>query len=211
MSAPGDETRQRLLDAAIREFAESGVHNASLLEITRVAGQRNRGAVHYHFGSREGMLVAVLQTEAPFLAERELQLLARAEERPDDDLESVITAIVQPVVELAEKDWRGRCYLRIVAEVIQEDPASVDPEVQRTLDSTGGVQVYGLLERRLPPLPDDIRIERISLMTMFILHSVAERARLAERETGRGQLGTDRFVANLVAMAAAMMLAPVPA
>ncbi len=54
------DTRQLLIDAATRAFAEHGVHNASLLEITRQAGQRNRGAVHYHFGSREGMLVAVL-------------------------------------------------------------------------------------------------------------------------------------------------------
>ena len=43
-------TRQRLLDAALRAFAEQGVGTASLVDITRRAGQRNRGAVHYHFG-----------------------------------------------------------------------------------------------------------------------------------------------------------------
>ena len=32
-------------------FAEHGVQNASLVEITRRAGQRNSGALHYHFGS----------------------------------------------------------------------------------------------------------------------------------------------------------------
>ena len=47
--------------AATRAFAEHGVTNASLLDITRQAGQRNRGAVHYHFGSREGLLAAVLE------------------------------------------------------------------------------------------------------------------------------------------------------
>ncbi len=53
-ASSGAETRERLLVAATRAFAEHGVANASLLDITRQAGQRNRGAVHYHFGSREG-------------------------------------------------------------------------------------------------------------------------------------------------------------
>jgi AcrR family transcriptional regulator len=32
----------------------------ALIDITRRAGQRNRGALHYHFGSRNGVLCAVL-------------------------------------------------------------------------------------------------------------------------------------------------------
>jgi AcrR family transcriptional regulator len=49
---PSEATRKGLVDAATREFAEQGVFAASLIEITRRAGRRNRGAVHYHFGSR---------------------------------------------------------------------------------------------------------------------------------------------------------------
>ena len=57
-------TREQLIDAATRAFAEHGVDAASLVEITRRAGQRNRGAVHYHFGGRDGLLVAVLEEHA---------------------------------------------------------------------------------------------------------------------------------------------------
>ena len=84
MTGNAEETRQRLIEAATRGFAEQGVHSASLLEITRQAGQRNRGAVHYHFGSREGMLVAVLEQHVDMLATREKELLtdrARAARR----------------------------------------------------------------------------------------------------------------------------------
>lgn len=42
---------------------------ASLVDITRRAGQRNRGAVHYHFGSRDGLIVAVIDQHAAFLAQ----------------------------------------------------------------------------------------------------------------------------------------------
>ena len=128
-TSQAEDTRQRLIEAATREFAEHGVHAASLLEVTRQAGQRNRGAVHYHFGSREGMLVAVLEQKVDYLAERERELLAIARQRPDDDLESVVAAFVRPAVELSDLGWEGRCYLMILAELVEDDRALLDPEV----------------------------------------------------------------------------------
>ncbi|WP_323791575.1 TetR family transcriptional regulator, partial [Nocardioides sp.] len=118
---PAEETRQRLIEAATRGFAEHGVHTASLLEITRQAGQRNRGAVHYHFGSRTGMLVAVLEQPLDALAAREQELIAAARECPDDDLVSVVRALVLPAIELAELGGLGRSYLMILGELVEED------------------------------------------------------------------------------------------
>ena len=109
--ATADETRQRLVEAATTVFAEDGVFAGSLVEITRRAGQRNRGAVHYHFGSRESLLAAVLHQHAPFLAAREGELLAVARTTPADDLGAVLEAIVRPAVELAETGPSGRQYL----------------------------------------------------------------------------------------------------
>ncbi|MFC6343132.1 TetR family transcriptional regulator, partial [Nocardioides hankookensis] len=76
------DTRTALVEAAARTFAEDGVQNASLVEVTRRAGQRNRGAVHYHFGSRDGLLVAVLEQHTAFLATREGELLEIARSTP---------------------------------------------------------------------------------------------------------------------------------
>src|SRR5205085_1882241 len=45
-------TRDKLVDAAARLFAERGIDNVSINEIVRAAGQRNASAVHYHFGNR---------------------------------------------------------------------------------------------------------------------------------------------------------------
>ncbi|HWH31408.1 MAG TPA: TetR family transcriptional regulator, partial [Egibacteraceae bacterium] len=55
----GDQTRERLLDAAEELMAERGVHGPSLAEITTRAGQRNNSALSYHFGGREGLLRAL--------------------------------------------------------------------------------------------------------------------------------------------------------
>jgi AcrR family transcriptional regulator len=211
MTAPATETRQRLIDAATRAFAEHGVATASLLEITRQAGQRNRGAVHYHFGSREGMLTAVLEQQTDFLSVREGELLARARARPHDDMSSVVEAVVRPAVELADTGWRGRCYLVIVGELVEQDQSTLDDRIPEALARTGGVEVYELLAERMPPMSEDLHNERLALATTFILRAVADRARATEHPgRGRAQLDTEPFVTNLIAMVAAMLAAPLP-
>jgi AcrR family transcriptional regulator len=223
MPRDASDTRRKLLDAAALAFAERGVQNASLVDITRRAGQRNSGALHYHFGSREGVLCAVLEEHADFLAAREGELLAVARQQPADDVESVVEALVRPAAELAESDWRGRCFLQILADVVEEDPANFGPELNAVLARTGGRAVYDLLIERMPELAPEVLIERLSLMTMILLRAVADRARIQARPTratgpsraaraagggGRPQLPYEAFVANLVAMVAAAVSAP---
>ena len=200
------DTRRALVEAATEAFAEDGVFTASLVEVTRRAGQRNRGAVHYHFGSREGLIAAVLEQHAAFLAEREGELLAHARTTPDDDLGPVLEAIIRPAVELAETGPSGRHYLMIVGELVEEYDR-LHPDIAEALRHTGGYAVYALLEQRMPPLDDALRNERLALVTGFILRSVADRARQTGNP-GRAQLPTERFVRNLVAMAAGMATAP---
>jgi AcrR family transcriptional regulator len=210
MTGNADETRHRLIEAATRGFAEQGVHSASLLEITRQAGQRNRGAVHYHFGSREGMLVAVLDQHVDLLASRERELLAIARQLPDDDLASAVAAFVRPAVELGDLGWEGRCYLVILAELVEDDPDSLDPDVVAAITRAGGYDADGLLEQRMPPMSDELRLERMSLTTTFILRAAAVRARAGDRtHPSRHQLDTEAFVRNLISMAEGMLTAPI--
>lgn len=212
MTGNAEETRQRLIEAATRGFAEQGVHSASLLEITRQAGQRNRGAVHYHFGSREGMLVAVLEQHVDMLATREKELLKIARQQPDDDLASAVAAFVRPAVELGDLGWEGRSYLVILSELIEDDPDSLHPDVVAALTRAGGYEAYGLLEERMPPMSDELRLERMSLTTSFILRAVADRARSSERpHPSRHQLDTESFVRNVIAMSVGMLTAPIEA
>jgi hypothetical protein len=153
------------------------------------------------------LLVAVLEQHTDFLARREGELLARARTTPEEDLAPVLEAIIRPAVELAETGPSGRHYLMIVGQLVEEYDR-VDAPVAAALARTGGYEVYALLEERLPPLDEAIRTERLTLVTSFILRSVADRARLAGRVGGRPQLPTEGFVTNLVAMATGMAVAP---
>src|SRR5436309_1601566 len=54
-SAIAIETPDLILSVAERLFAEHGVDQVSLAQINREAGQRNRSAINYHFGSKQSL------------------------------------------------------------------------------------------------------------------------------------------------------------
>jgi AcrR family transcriptional regulator len=63
-------TRERLLDASARLFAESGYRGASVRDICNQA-RANPGAVSYHFGGKRQLYRAVLRRAASQLVETE--------------------------------------------------------------------------------------------------------------------------------------------
>jgi AcrR family transcriptional regulator len=54
----GEETRQKILEAACEVFGEKGYHEATHAEICERAGV-NTAAINYHFGSKDGLYEAV--------------------------------------------------------------------------------------------------------------------------------------------------------
>jgi AcrR family transcriptional regulator len=77
------ETRARLLDAAATLFAERGVDAVSVDTVADAAG-RTSGAVYAHFGSKQGLLLALLDEWAHSLVTviaAEFELAATVEDR----------------------------------------------------------------------------------------------------------------------------------
>lgn len=95
------------MDAAEELFAEHGVNAVSIRAINSAAGLAP-AAVHYHFGSREALLEAVLARRAvPLLTE----MNAHAEElitRPQPPAtREILEAIIRPHVALVRSDPLG--------------------------------------------------------------------------------------------------------
>jgi AcrR family transcriptional regulator len=202
-------TRDKLLDAAARLFAERGIDNVSINEIVRVAGQRNASAVHYHFGNRDQVLHAVLERHVPTIAERRLELLDTARQRPARDVRVAAEAIVRPVTEFAQRGWRERAYLQIGSEVAQAIDRAT-PEIQTLLEQTAGYEAWDLMRSRCAKVPDDLWYERQQICIVFIGRAAADRARLLDRGGKHPVLSDDRFVDNLVNMVVGAMTAPPP-
>jgi AcrR family transcriptional regulator len=99
------ETKTRLLDAAERLFAEHGFRESSLRAITQEAGA-NLAAVNYHFGSKEGLIRAVLDHRLGPLNQERIDLLeslqANAAERALS-VEQILYALIAPAFQLGDK------------------------------------------------------------------------------------------------------------
>jgi AcrR family transcriptional regulator len=206
-------TRDRLLDAAARLFAQRGVDNVSVAEIVRAAGQRNTSAVRYHFGSRDDVLLALLGRHVPVIAGRRRELLDRARALPAADRRAAAEAIVRPVTEFAQRGWRERAYLRIGSEMTGTLDR-VTPEIRAVITQTAGNEAWALLRERCPEVAADLWRVRRELCIVFIGRAAADRARLLDGaedddQTGHADvLGDDRFVANLINMVLGAMTAP---
>ncbi len=95
-----DSTDQRLLGAAERLFAERGVDAVSLRAIMAAAGT-NVASVHYHFGSKERLIEALLDKYLNQLERRRFALLDLAEKA--GTLRAIAEAIVVPLAEIGEE------------------------------------------------------------------------------------------------------------
>lgn len=90
-------TRERLLDAAARVFAQKGLAGASVDEIAEAAGY-SIGAVYSNFGGKEQLFVELLKERANDRITRAAEIMADAE--PGEALRSM----GQLVIEVADKD-----------------------------------------------------------------------------------------------------------
>jgi TetR/AcrR family transcriptional repressor of nem operon len=109
-----ERTRERLLQAASREIYRSGFQSASLDTILAVAGV-TRGALYYHFDSKEALGHAVIEEIiAPDVRGTWVRPLLRPTKSGKDPIDALIGAVrgipVRPV------DVRGGCQLNNLAQ-----------------------------------------------------------------------------------------------
>ncbi|EKF41537.1 TetR/AcrR family transcriptional regulator [Nitratireductor indicus] len=113
------DTRERLLAAALRIFANRGIASATLREITEEAGA-NVAAVNYYFRSKEELTRTVLETCMRPINDARLKALQScvdANEGRTPPLESIIEALVRPMVELSVDPNGGRPPVRLLLQV----------------------------------------------------------------------------------------------
>lgn len=106
---PGGDTKSSLLDAAESLIAEKGVARASLRAITQLA-KANLAAANYHFGSKEGLVRAVVRRHLRPMNAQRLELLDEVLAEAGDEgpeLEPLVRAFIGPVVRYGT-ELRGR-------------------------------------------------------------------------------------------------------
>lgn len=121
-------TQTRLLDAAEALIAVQGIAATSLRQITEEA-EVNLSLVKYHFGSKEGLVDAMLKRRMDPINDQRIVLLKELERRiPKGELpvEDVLEALIRPVVELCLCSGKeGIRFLRVFSRIFSEPAASM--------------------------------------------------------------------------------------
>ena len=204
-SARPRDTKEALLDAAEQLFARHGIHGARVREINELAGQRNPSALHYHFGSRTGLVEAIMlrhQSEIEKVVQKRLDELER---KGNPKARDVIAAIVEPTIERLRTP-SGRSWARIIPEVLgnigqnlrRGIPEPFTPQTQR---------VFALLQDGMSHLPQAVQRERLVDYSVVFAALIADRAHQLDGG-GRSPLNEAQFTRHLLDVLVAVVSAP---
>lgn len=115
------KTRDSILDAAEELIARKGYANTSMREITGRA-KANLAAVNYHFGTKEGMVAAMLDRRLNPLNQKRIEMLAaevqaaRQEGRPPNT-ETLLRALVEPILRFFKSKEGGINFIKIFSQI----------------------------------------------------------------------------------------------
>lgn len=194
-------------------FAEQGIQGASLRALGQAAGQRNTGAIHYHFGDRDALVAAVLARIVGALDEPPAEAHVRAlqlplDEAAPDPLMRVVRSAFLPTLTLPVRyDW-GAAALKLLARILLgEAPAAARMFEEMLAD--GSAELVQQLHQHLPELPEAVLLERTEYAFVNVVFGMAAVPYLEiNRRTGPGWQGM--AVSNLLSYVAAGLAAPPP-
>ena len=168
-------TRDKLLDCAEALFGQHGLEGVSLRTINTEAGL-SPAALHYHFGSKDALVEAMLERRMPALMERRSRLLDKlSESDTTPGTREVLAALVLPLVDLlAEGRDEGLRYLRLIHR-LQAD-RNLDPQFVIDRWPGGVARLVPLLCKANPALPLPVIEFRLSLVIELMLQSLAHGA-----------------------------------
>ena len=98
LNADPKDPKHRILDAAERLFTERGIGATSLRAITGAAGM-NPAAIHYHYGSKDALVLAVARRRIDPVNRHRLQTLEKLEAEARGaavELEDLVEAFLAP-------------------------------------------------------------------------------------------------------------------
>ncbi|MGV9412603.1 TetR/AcrR family transcriptional regulator [Nocardia sp. NPDC003693] len=110
-------TRQKLLAVAERLLLESGYDAVSVRAVNAAAGM-NPASVHYHFGSKEALVAALLEDRLAPIWRQQLDAVSERRARGwMPAIAELVDVVVDPLAELAA-DPVGRLRLHLLARVV---------------------------------------------------------------------------------------------
>jgi AcrR family transcriptional regulator len=196
--------RLALILAAEQMIAVHGVGGAPLRQINEAAGHKNSGATHYHFGSRQGLIQAVLSYRIDTISARRGAIVQDLKGQPAGlDIRGLVKALAHPLVEELKPRPEGNYFLRF-SERIRREREQYEIIYDFPVESWRFVKAE--LERRLAHLPPALAALRVQLAWDQIISGLAG----IEATLQKKEWSTETFIAveTLVDFIAAGLAGP---
>jgi AcrR family transcriptional regulator len=170
---PSLDTKERILETAERLFSERGFDRTSLRNIT-AAARVNLAAVHYYFGSKEGLLEAIFaRVVGPVNEERlhRLDALEAGEQPPA--VEDLLEAFLEPPLRLHQENPHRHFIAR---QLLGRMYSGTSEQVKALMLAQFGEIVrrfVAAFRRALPELPLEELMWRLHFMVGAMAHTMA--------------------------------------
>lgn len=180
---PDIDGHELLLDAALRLFAEQGIEAVSIRAVNREAGL-GPASVHYHFGTKDALLDAVLHRYGGAVIDR---IKARAKELAEPgsktDARDLVIMLAEPYLDLiSDQEGRGRAWVRLMSHLLQQDP-------DRLLDRPSAKLTWSAAARAYPKASASDIQRAMRMCLILLVTQLAQMPRI-----GRGALDVDLLI-----------------
>lgn len=193
-------TRERIIDAAERLFADQGFDLVSLRDITNEAGA-NVAAVNYHFGSKENLIAAVVERHALPINQARISMLDEAEARHVPDavpVDEILRAFLQPFLDhLAKNEFNESLFCKFMGRMSGEQ-SCMPPSVLPLFQEMAG-RYSAAIRKSVPSLSTEEALWRIhfsfGVVAQALMHGDALH-QISDGRSGRPSMETllDRVV-----------------
>lgn len=162
-----ESTKTAILDAAEQLFVEKGHENASMREITQMAGV-NLAAVNYHFGSKNELVIAVMKRRLGAINRERIRLLDALEAQADQGKPIKPSAIVNAffgslLSHAGDSQHDGSIFLRLLEQTMVNPSHFISAIVARE-NAVVFDRYKRALFRSLPHVPEEEIIWRFQFM-----------------------------------------------
>jgi AcrR family transcriptional regulator len=199
-------TREAILTTAERLFAESGVYAVSNRQISEAAGQGNTAAVGYHFGTKADLVRAIVRRHTVLIDGLRARMVTEAD--GSTDVRDWVACLVRPTMDYLADLGNPTWFARFGAQVMT-DPALREIMTEESLTSPSLMRTVDGLNRCLPSLPADVRVERGDMARQLMVHMCAERERALAEGTPTPRRTWHDAATGLVDAIVGLWLAPV--
>ena len=174
------QTRERFITAAQKLYAERSIDSVSLNEITVAAGQKNRNALQYHFGSRDGLLQAILDFHSDQVSALRAGFFAAELDPAWPAAEASARLLIVPLARYLEENPQGSHYVKILSQLAAINNDVTNPGNQSRLSFRDEADLHRLMTEALSHLGRAEAQRRVFLVVSITFHSIADICRAAD-------------------------------